>query len=316
MQPCKTFLFAGTFFLSASLLTPQSSSVPAMPSMPSMPTSPTVPSMSSMPSMPSISTPSKNNNFYTPGNTQNTNANTTTNQNNSFISKSSQTSNENKNIIEQNVKSKTQSLLNSVSASDLETLSNQGLLGNITSLFNTNSETQNPLDSNTQTLLLQKILIELNEIKAEQKSLTNQITKIKNETKDSPIIRFVINNQDILNNCTSIFFTNRQADGSFLLTGDHKFIAEDNSPQNETFYLLFKTSGTSESKIIYKVSAAISQSTINTETPLYQFCNKTNLQATKTGNLVSLKILQGALSSDMLLDLGKNSSVISFAKTN
>ena len=63
--------------------------------------------------------------------------------------------------------------LNKLKASDLASMSNNGLFTNLSSLVNSNSQSL----SNNENLVLNKILVELNDIKEKQNSLENKILR-------------------------------------------------------------------------------------------------------------------------------------------
>ena len=193
----------------------------------SMPTMPTTSSISS-PAMPSLSTPTLGGKFYTPGAklkkaepiqqgvTQNTEVTTnTTKQTN-----------------------KTNDILSRISAQDLSSLEDTGMFNSIYGLLNNKSTNQLQIHDEQ---ILSQILTELNELKEITKNQTNQNVSYKNiNQQNSPkILRFYINGQNILNTCRTIFFSKKEKDGTFLLTGDRKFSIQ-NKPRDETFYFLFK----------------------------------------------------------------------------
>lgn len=258
----------------------------------SMPTMPTTSSISS-PAMPSLSTPTLGGKFYTPGAklkkaepiqqgvTQNTEVTTnTTKQTN-----------------------KTNDILSRISAQDLSSLEDTGMFNSIYGLLNNKSTNQLQIHDEQ---ILSQILTELNELKEITKNQTNQNVSYKNiNQQNSPkILRFYINGQNILNTCRTIFFSKKEKDGTFLLTGDRKFSIQ-NKPRDETFYFLFKPNQTNGTTTEYDVIPNLIQDSTNEESILFNFTNEEPLAATKTGNLISVKTKASNFNVDLLLDIGE-----------
>ncbi|WP_318677377.1 hypothetical protein [Treponema sp.] len=275
-----------------------STSKPAAPVTPVMPVSPVMPVTDvKMPEMPSFSSTSSR--FYKPE--QKTK--TTKTQAPSSPEVPSQPS-----VVTSSANTNTASVLpaslNNLTAADLTSLAKQGSLSNLTSLLGGNLSGV-PANGQNQNLVLNQILKELNEIKANQKSLTTEdYAKMKPSAEPPAIRRFVINNNDILRNCNAVFFSNPEADGSFLLTGDCKMLYN-NQTLSETFYMFFKNKGTSNGHQVYEVEISLSQNSLNKNSVLYQFCQLKDLTAQKTGNLITLRASNANVRSDMLLDIGK-----------
>lgn len=124
----------------------------------------------------------------------------------------------------------------------------------------------------------------------------------ENATKKPSILRFFINGNDILDSLKTVYFSDKEADGSFLLTADRKYMLS-KKPRSETFYVLFKADGNSLSYKGYNVEATIVQDAKNENSLLYRFAEKQNLKAQKTGNLVSLYSTSKDMNVDMLLDI-------------
>ena len=193
--------------------------------------------------------------------------------------------------------------LGSVTATDLASLSSQGLVPDVGSLLGNTLLTGQTSQNNDR--LLTQILTELNEIKANQKNLTApDVSKLKPANEPPAILRFVINSNDVLKSCNAVYFSNVEADGSFLLTGDCKSIYG-NVVLEETFYMLFKSSGTKEGRTIYSVEISLSQKRENKNSLLYKFSEQENISAQRTGNLIIVRKNDPTFKSDMLLDIGK-----------
>ncbi|MBQ0162350.1 MAG: hypothetical protein KBS84_04200 [Treponema sp.] len=197
--------------------------------------------------------------------------------------------------------------LDSISATDLTALSGQGLLPNIASLLTgANAGLTNSTVGNTnQNAVLEKILKELNEIKAAQEEIKKpDFSKLKPSNEPPAILRFTVNRFDLLKSCNAVYFSDMTNDGSFLLTGDCK-AQYNNVVLSETFYAYFKSSGTKDGRNIYEVELSVSQDRENKKSLLYKFCERKNIIAVKTGNLITIRESTEDYSSDMLIDIGK-----------
>lgn len=194
---------------------------------------------------------------------------------------------------------------NMLTASDITSLSNAGSFSDLTSLYNIGNLTgQN--DTST-TILLQQILTSLEDLKKNQNTTVANNSTVSNNTtaQNKPsVLRFKINGYDIKDSLTTVYFSNREHDGSFLLTADRRYVA-DKKVRTETFYLLFKTQETSGSMITYEVSPSIVQDNKNENSFIYKLASQKNLTATKTGNLVILKTNSKDCTTDLLLDLNE-----------
>lgn len=295
MQICnvkKSVLLIASSVLLTSVFWAQGINMPAMPEMPSMPST------------------SLDGTFYTP----------------SFPSQTG-TKKKSKSKTEESEKTETiltdgttttdilSSLLGSSStltASDISSLYDSGLFTNVSSLESANSLSAYTTSSTTN-ILLQQVLNNLNELKAEQKKASAaekevmQNTKADSETfkhREPAILRFKINGYDITDSLTTVFFSEPEADGSFLLTADRKYYANQKS-LTETFYMLFKTVSSKGSTVSYKIQPTIVQDQKNDNSFVYKLMEQKNLTAEKTGNLVVMHFNGDNLTADMLLDIDK-----------
>lgn len=212
----------------------------------------------------------------------------------------------------------------SLSASDLLSMDSNGLFSNIYGLSGTNT---NDIYSEPSETLLNNIISSLEEIKQEQEKIneklaqengTNQtsgnqsaiqsdseiVTYKQNDQKNPSILRFSINGLNILDTCRTVYFSKKENDGSFLLTGDRKYYAN-GKIFTETFYFLFKSDGNSGANLGYDVQPAIIQNAENHNSFVYKFSQKKNLKAAKTGNLVTLHFSDSDIRTDLLLDIGE-----------
>lgn len=186
----------------------------------------------------------------------------------------------------------------------------------------TNLGTQNPLLQNSaynnlnvqnqqnqnQTELLNKILEKINELN-EKKSAAQNGNKANRETgnnffpeQNQKILRFSINNFDILKSCKNIYFSAPESDGSFLLTFEISSYIN-SQLLKETLYIYFKTNGTQNGKNLFNVETLLTQSFTSTKSLIYKFFAQRDLTAEKTGNLVVLKFSKEDFSVDLLLDV-------------
>ncbi|MBQ9495883.1 MAG: hypothetical protein IJR50_09690 [Treponema sp.] len=269
--------------------------------------------MPSMPSMPAISAPSFGTPFYTPGKPQPPVTSRSTDKMQS--EPQNETNTEQRQMQTPTMTSKknfSNTTPSFVTASDLTSLANAGILNNFHSLFN---DAATPLmygqhaqqNQNTE-LLLGQILSELAELKRQNSAVVAnaQISDApvsRTSASQPAILRFIANGYDVLASCRTIYFSDIEADGSFLLTGDRKYISSGQT-RNETFYLLFKMVGSSGFSTQYTVEPAIVQDYENTFSFVYQLAQHKDLTATKTGNLVTMRVVEPEYNMDLLIDIG------------
>ena len=297
--------------------------------------------MPSMPSMPSVSRPSVGSGFYSPGrsdfytgaNFQNQQKKAASSQNKANESSKAESSsnestatsqNQNANLNQTqklNVLAKSaSSSLNQLTADDLSSMNSLGVLGSLSGLLGSgNSNLQSQLLSNQNTIAantadsatLQKILGELTELKNKIANGANVTERSEGENtfsnivkREPKILRFVVNGYDILSTCRKIYFSDEETDGTFLLTGDRKYMSE-NKVRSETFYFYFHAKGTENGVTKYTVTPAVSQDYENQYSYLYQLTKKNALTADRTGNLLTLRVAEGAWTMDLLLSLDR-----------
>ena len=254
-----------------------------------------------MPSLPRVSAPVSGGTFYTPGKRfLNQNDSAAQNQNADGSTKKSAASSE----LEKTLLGAAGADFSGLTAQDLVQMAQSGSITNVSSLLGSSNFYNRTNASGDNQVLLQKILSELTEIKrAQSQSLASSSTGTKPSMLPPKILRFVVNANDVLSKCVQVYFSDTESDGSFLLTGDAKCLFE-NENISETFYLLFKASGTQNSKTVYTVTPTLSQSK-KADTPLGKFCSASNLTASRVGNLVTLHSLQDETMADLLLDIGR-----------
>lgn len=118
----------------------------------------------------------------------------------------------------------------------------------------------------------------------------------------SRILRFRANSTDLLPSCKTVYFSQPDPAGIFLLTGD-RVVKAGGKDRNETFYFLFTPTLDAEDKFIYTVEAELTQDWAAERSELYPLTTSLPLTATRTGNLVTLRHNSEGWNLDLLLDL-------------
>lgn len=158
---------------------------------------------------------------------------------------------------------------------------------------------------------LKSILKELQKLSQKETSQQNSTQKVvttdtwdnSSQTESqSKLLRFRVNNTDILNTCQTIYFSQPEENGLFLLTGDRSYYI-DNRPYEETFYFLFTPALDDKGVFYYEVEGDIMQNASITGSKLYPLTEKPSLIARKTGNLITLKYSAENWNLDILIDL-------------
>lgn len=206
---------------------------------------------------------------------------------------------------------------NLLTAGDLSNLSGLGLFGTVSNLLSnsrglnsSNSKSEANLYQNlagenflinknsSDSKILEKILSELSELKSS--NTENGVLRSENKdgfsnaAKTEPkILRFNVNGYDILSTCKKIYFSEQESDGTFLLTGDRKYFSA-NKSRSETFYFFFNSKGSDGGITKYKVAPAVSQDSENKYSFLYGLTQKNELEAERTGNLITLRANDGS----------------------
>lgn len=209
-------------------------------------------------------------------------------------------------------------LASTLTASEISTLSSLGLLGNISgSALNGNLyTTQTTSDTKA---ILEKVLLEIEEIKNNTKDIpsakpvtivasapvvsSNTLTSAA-EKAASRILRFSVNDYDILKTCGKIYISDIQRDGSFLVTGDRRYMS-DGKNRTETFHMLFKNSAGEHGATNYNAAATVTQDYLNEYSFLYQLSKRPQLSAVRTGNLVTMRTDDADWKMEFLIDLGE-----------
>ena len=303
---CKTRIFIFSLFLFAISFGNLSlfAESPSMPSMPSMPTI----------SSPSVKTkPTVQNNKQTSNTKSNGNANSK-NQNPSVSAASllqMSSSNPLGSITDLN------SILSNLSTektteADLSSLSTlSSTLLNYSSLTSTNNSVA------TNTILtqilqrLEQLQAQVDEINSQPQQVSEKNLQNKNEVQtnttqqqisesknnQNKILRFKINNYDLTKSFTTLFFSEKEKDGSFLLTGDRVYNLY-GKQMSETFYMLFKN----ENGNNFEVAVALNQNDENQNSFLYKFAKDSPYKSQRTGNLFFINSNKNDLKIDILIE--------------
>ena len=309
LRASRFFLTAAAIFCAGGLFAQSHSAVSVSPlSLPSV----------SAPTMPTVTAPSIGNDYYVPG-SSNFYHGSYPGIRNGLANRMKQTvppaSQDEANLSAQNNPVQSQesglaaknSALAGLTASDLSLLSSKGLLGKYSGLLSGNSLAANASGAkdSSDSILLQQILSQLTEMKNQFAGENNRemATSFTQEGKNgSKILRFTLNGQNLLSSCRDVFFSTQESDGSFLLTGDRKYMNEGQN-HSETFYLLFRAKGASEGITRYTVTPEVIQDASNSYSSLYQLSQRKGLTAERTGNFISMRLKEADLNLDMLLSM-------------
>lgn len=282
--------------------------------------------MPSMPSMPSITAPTIGSEFYVPGSSGFYTGNSSSSaksmvSNKKTDSKTSKAADSKKSqatvsdvksissdelnkqitFADENANA-VQNLANILTASDLTSLQNLGMLGRFSNLLEDKHQSD---ELQVTPELLKQVLSELNELKEKvnlENKDSNALLSKRTSQDESKILRFNINNNDVLKSCTDVFFSTQESNGSFLLTGDRKYTLK-GTPHAETFYLLFKAKGSENGITTYDVITNLSQDEENSASMLFLLAQQECLSANRTGNLVTLRTTDPNFKMDLLLSL-------------
>ena len=278
-----------------------------------------MPPMPKMPDMPSISFPEYSTSFYRPAMPENYKKENANDKNKP--EKDAAETDKTEKTKQKNPQNTLMKALISgedvLSASDISSLYELGMFGDVSSIMGYGQTDYSSAFSSTNTtnLMLQQVLNELEEMKEsqkkeaesdsgklEQKEIHQDIQNFRQ--REPSILRFRINGYNIADSLSTVFFSEPDVDGSFLLTADRKYFANQ-QPRTETFYFLFKTMKGNGTTTTYEVTPSIVQDRTNTNSFVYQLCQQKNLTAEKTGNLIVFHYTSDDFNADMLLDLDK-----------
>lgn len=205
----------------------------------------------------------------------------------------------------------------SLTAQDLTALNSLGLLDSL--------NTSMGLSTDSAQVLLKKLLKEMEELKekngkdteeykAKQSSDTpaaDLVAADSSSKEDKPeskvpvarLLRFNVNGYDLLRTCAKVYISAVQTDGTFLVTGDRRYMS-DGKLRTETFHILFKPQKESNSFSNYAAAVSVTQDYLNQYSFVYQLSQKENLSATRIGNLVTMRVNEPNWQLEFLVDLG------------
>ncbi len=173
------------------------------------------------------------------------------------------------------------------------------------------SKTASGGESEATAATLQQILRQL-EILAAQRDAAQPDSSPAADTTQEPvqtenlspsrILRFRANATDLLPTCTTVYFSQPDPAGAFLLTGD-RLVKAGGKERNETFYFLFTPTLDADGSLVYTVESQLMQDWTSERSELYPLTASLPLTATRTGNLVTLRHSSDSWSLDLLLDL-------------
>ena len=194
-----------------------------------------------------------------------------------------------------------------LTATDLTSMDQLGLLssgilggGSLSAL---KAATAKTAPASADSLLLQQILAQLTELKAQlEKQELPAVANRQETAANRRILRFVVNGYDVLATCRDVYFSVPETDGSFLLTGDRKYLSN-GANRSETFHLLFAAKAAENGFAQYGVTAAVTQDYTNEYSFLYQLAERQPLTAQRTGNFVSLRVNDPDWKLDLLVAL-------------
>ncbi|MBQ1984503.1 MAG: hypothetical protein II232_07750 [Spirochaetaceae bacterium] len=106
-----------------------------------------------------------------------------------------------------------------------------------------------------------------------------------------------INNYDLTKSFTTLFFSEKEKDGSFLLTGDRVYNLY-GKQMSETFYMLFKN----ENGNNFEVAVALNQNDENSNSFLYKLAKDSPYKSQRTENLFFINSNKNDLKIDILIE--------------
>jgi len=127
--------------------------------------------------------------------------------------------------------------------------------------------------------------------------------EISENTKKARLLRFTVGGKDILKSCRSVYVSDVLQDGTFVVTGDRNCMGE-NGNLDEIFYIRFTATPQKADMKNYSACAYVTQSAENEDSGLYRMSRLNNLEANRTGHLVTLKTSAQEEDIDLLIDLG------------
>ena len=199
------------------------------------------------------------------------------------------------------------------------TADNIGLMGNIPGLFSLLGQQEAQITARTATQPQTAVTTaQLEHLLEEVKAIRNERESLEGKTSEIPvsrILRFKINGYNILDTCSNIVVSQPEQDGSFLVSGDRKYMI-DGKQASESFYILFTAQRKHAEQTVYSASTAVVQDQIQEGSLLYRMAAQEPKEAFRTGNLITLRsaaVHTGAENTedwrvDLLIDLQDRST--------
>ncbi|MBQ9537747.1 MAG: hypothetical protein IJU95_00625 [Treponema sp.] len=229
-------------------------------------------------------------------------------------------------------------LQNSISARDLENLDSLGLLGGLSGILSegygsslysyASNSSALAVDRTEETnRLLTRVLEKMEEIKEQgdvsrsssgatlvsdqgeapadsSASASSNGTSSPSVKNKSRLLRFAVNGYNVLRTCRTVYISDVQDDGTFLVTGDRRYMS-DGQTRTETFHILFRTRPGVSSLSEYDAATAVTQDSYNPNSFVYQLSKRSNMMASRTGNLVSMRTEDPDWRLELLIDLAE-----------
>ena len=277
------------------------------------------------PAISTIQSPTLGSGFYTPNSSTNP---AYRGPNSPYASKQNSSSQEKQNTTlsesaENNSSDETTDFLSTLTASDIALLSQKGLLDQLGTLLGTDSTNltsgtsisnlYSAKSSDASTEKLTQLIKQIEELKRQQ-ALADVVPVTPNPKEEARVVavlkktpphllRFSVNGYDILKTCRTVYISDVQDDGTFLVTGDRKYLS-DGKTRSETFHILFTLSNTNKGASSYSAATAVTQDEFNQYSFMYELSQRANMNATRTGNLVSMRTDDPQWKLELLIDLG------------
>jgi hypothetical protein len=115
-------------------------------------------------------------------------------------------------------------------------------------------------------------------------------------TSGGELVRLSVNGYSILPTVTTLVSSILARDGSFLITGDRRYLSS-NRYRSETFYLLCRKTGRES----YRLYADVNQDEKNTYSFLYQLARKSPIEGKLTGDLIVFRTKDTAWKLDCVI---------------
>ena len=196
-------------------------------------------------------------------------------------------------------------LLPSLTANEIQVLNVNGVLESVLESQHKESSVKN--DESETNELLRQVLSEMEDMKNQQSNVAVTVSNTgTSRVSSSRLLRFKVNGYDVLRTCRTLFISDVQDDGTFLITGDRRY-QSDGKTRLETFHVLFKADSGANGMKSYSAATVVTQDYLNENSFLYQMSQRSDMQASRTGNLVTMRTSDPDWKLELLIDLGTSS---------